>query len=193
MVSRIFVLVVIGLLVAQRLGELRHSRNNERLLRARGAVEHARTQVPWMIALHAAWFVALLVESMARPVALPWALRWTALAIFLFGQFLRLRAMHALGTLWSVKVLTLPGTLAVGAGPFRFIRHPNYLGVLLETIALPLVLGAPFTAALFGVAQTVFLAFRIRAEEAALSENTDYARTLGPRGRFLPRRRHGLV
>jgi methyltransferase len=193
MVSSAFVVIVVALVAAQRLAELRHSARNEALLRARGAIEHAHGQVPVMVALHAAWFVALLVEGLVRPVALPWALRGAALVLFLIGQTLRIQAMHALGPHWTVKVLTLPGTLAVGDGPFRFIRHPNYLGVWLETIALPLLLGAPWTALAFGIAQIAFLAFRIRAEEAALSGSTDYARALGPRGRFFPRRRHELV
>lgn len=191
--SKVFILILLALVAMQRLVELRHSARNEARLRDRGAIEHAHGQVPFMIALHALWFAAMLAEGLVRPLALPWAVRGVALLGFLAGQLLRLRAMRALGPLWTVKVLTLPGTHAVATGPFRFIRHPNYLGVWLETVALPLLVAAPWTAALFGAAQAVFLAVRIRAEEAALLSTTDYAEQLGQRGRFVPRRGHGIV
>jgi methyltransferase len=192
-VSQVFVLVVVALVAAQRLGELRHSARNEASLRQRGAVEHAHAQVAWMIGLHALWFVAMLAEALLHPSALPRALRIVALLIFLLGQVLRVSAMRALGPFWTVKVLTLPGAHAVASGPFRFIRHPNYLGVWLETVTLPLVVDAPWTALLFGAAQLAFLTFRIRAEERALLGSTDYGERLARRGRFVPRRGHGLV
>jgi methyltransferase len=181
-----FVVLLLGL-GAQRLWECRVSLRHERKLRAWGAVEHAHAQVFPMVALHVVWFVAMPLEVFwLRAQASP-LLFAVALALFTLGQVLRLRAMHALGVYWTIKVLTLPGAQAVSSGPFRRIRHPNYLGVWLETVSLPLVHGAFFTSALFGALQALFLGLRIRAEEAALRASTDYAAELDLRPRFIPR------
>jgi methyltransferase len=188
-----FLLMVVGLVAAQRMWELSRSAGNEALLRQRGAREHAPGQVPYMIALHVLWFVAMLCEGLVAPHPLPWVACIAALVAFVTGQILRLRAMRALGPFWTIKIITLPGAHVVAQGPFRFIRHPNYLGVWLETLALPLVVGAPWTALVFAIAQSVFLHFRVRAEEAALLRTTDYAQKLGQHGRFVPRRSHGAV
>jgi methyltransferase len=171
----------------QRLWECRTSLEHEQKLRAWGAVEHAPEQVPFMVALHVAWFVAIPLEVLFlhhQPKPIVWL---GALLVFGIGQVLRVTAMRALGVHWTIKIITLPGSRAVEAGPFRRIRHPNYLGVWLETVALPLVYGAWLTALVFGLAQAAFLMVRIRAEEAALSQTTNYAVGLGKNPRFVPR------
>jgi methyltransferase len=174
-------------LACQRLAELAVSRRHERALRERGAVEHARGQMPVMIALHAGWLVAMLAEVFVLERTFePW-LGASALAVLAVGQGLRLWAISALGERWTVRVLTWPGEHAVASGPFRYIRHPNYLGVWLETVALPLVHGGVITAAVFGVAQAAMLAVRIRAEERALRSHSNYAEQLDPLPRFVPR------
>jgi methyltransferase len=186
--SRILFAALVGAVTCQRLVELAHSRANERQLRKLGAVEHAAGQMPVMIALHAGWLVAMLLEVfLLDRVAKPW-LTGLSLALLVVGQVLRLRAIRALGQRWTVKVLTLPGDRAVAVGPFRYIRHPNYLGVWLETLALPLVHGAVLTSGVFALAQAALLAARIRAEERALRAHTDYAQQLDPLPRFVPTR-----
>jgi methyltransferase len=181
----LFTILVLGVAV-QRLSELALSRHNERLLRARGAREHATGQMPIMRALHAAWLVSMLVEVwIVDRVATPW-IALPALALFGVGQALRWLAMRTLGDRWNVKILTLPGAPPVTNGVFAYVRHPNYLGVVLEIATLPLVGGAIFTALWASVANAVLLAFRIRAEEAALSEDNQYAR-LADRPMLVPR------
>jgi methyltransferase len=179
---------LVAALAAQRLVELRTSRRNERALRAAGAVEHAPRQLPAIVALHAAWLVAMPLEVVAldrRATPLASSL---ALGAFAAGQALRRSAMRALGPRWSAKILVVPGSRLVSHGPYRALRHPNYLGVWLETVALPLVHGAVWTSAAFGAAQALMLGARIRAEEAALS-GRDRApdRARGRAGRRGPR------
>jgi methyltransferase len=174
------------LVAAQRVLELRKSAKNEARLLAAGGRTHADGQASWMRLMHTAWFVAMLVEVVVldRPF-LP-VVSAVAFAVFAAGQALRLAAMHALGDRWTVTVVTLPGVRAVDAGVFRYVRHPNYLGVVLEIAALPLVHGAWLTSITFTVMNALFLRARIRAEEAALREDSGYDDALGSRPRFVP-------
>ncbi|MEO8483450.1 MAG: isoprenylcysteine carboxylmethyltransferase family protein [Acidobacteriota bacterium] len=172
--------------VLQRLVEVRVSRRHERHLRARGAVESAATQMPLMVALHAAWLAAMVVEVwVLQPPFRPW-LAGMAFAGFAAGQTLRLLAMYALGPRWTVRVLTLPSADPVTHGVYRYVRHPNYLGVVLEMATLPLVHGAVWTAVVFSMANAGMLTVRIRAEEAALDHDNAYQQHFGARARFLP-------
>jgi methyltransferase len=193
MISEALFLSLLAAVAVQRLWELERSRRNEQVLRSLGAEEHARRQVPAMVALHVLWFAAMPLEVLLLERTFSALVAVPALAVFLLGQVLRITAMRALDFRWSVKVLTIPGSRAVTTGPFRFIRHPNYLGVWLETLALPLVHGAWLTALAFGLAQMAFLGTRIRAEERALRTSSDYGPRLDPRPRFVPRprRSHG--
>ncbi|MDB4985488.1 MAG: hypothetical protein JWN04_666 [Myxococcaceae bacterium] len=180
-------LFLVAAVVLQRLLEVRISRLNEAGLRARGASEHAPEQMPVMIAVHAAWLASCLLEVwlLHRPLT-----RWLALfALLLFcvGQALRLLAIRELGERWTVKIITLPGASPVTGGIFRYLRHPNYVGVVLEILALPLIHGAWLTALVFSVANGVLLSRRIAAEEHALSESGDYEAQFQGRPRMVPR------
>jgi methyltransferase len=155
----------------QRLFELRLSRRNERTMRERGGREHAPETYRRIVALHAAWFAAMLLEVFAgRRAFRPW-LAALAFGIFAAGQALRLTAIRTLGRRWSTRVMTVPGEAPVQHGIYRHIRHPNYLGVQLEILAAPLVHSAYITSAAFGVANLLLLRDRIRREEQALEAN----------------------
>lgn len=174
---------------AQRLWELGVSKRHERQILAAGGREHAARQMPWMRTVHASWLVGMLVEAwlLQRAVS-PWVATF-AVAAFVAGQVLRLTAMRELGDRWTVKVMTLPDAPAVSSGVFRRLRHPNYVGVCLELAALPLLGGAYATALVASVANAVLLRARIAAEEAALTQENDYAAALAGRPRFVPRGR----
>ncbi len=178
---------IVALVALQRLAELRTSARNAARLRAMGAVERAERQVPWMQAMHGSWLLAIPIEVLAfeRPFTM-WV-AGPALLIFMMGQALRFAAMHALGPRWTVRVLVLPGEPPVLEGIFRRLRHPNYLGVALEIVALPMLHGAWITALVYTAANGAFLVWRIRAEEAALDEAGRYREAMGDRPLFLPR------
>ena len=177
---------VVALLVGQRLAELRRSARNVAALRARGAVEVGAGHMPVMRLLHAAWFVAMLAEVffLGRPF-IPW-LAALALVGLAAGQALRYAAIRALGDRWTVNIMVLPDAPPVTGGLYRRIRHPNYLGVILEIASVPLVHTAWLTALVFTVLNALLLRVRIRAEEQALREANDYESALGERPRFLP-------
>jgi methyltransferase len=155
-------IALLAFVTLQRLAELAWSRRNEKALRRRGAVELGAGHYPVMVALHAAWLVALWVGGFDQPLA--WG--WTAL--FLVLQLGRAWVLASLGRRWTTRVIVLPGAPLVRRGPYRLLPHPNYLVVALEVPVLPLALGLPWLAVVFGLANLALLAWRIRVEDAAL-------------------------
>jgi methyltransferase len=158
-----FLLVVI----VQRLAELALSARNGRRLLAQGAREYGRGHFPWIVTIHALFPLTLVAEIVwlgARPnAAAPlWLTLWTA------AQVLRYAAVRALGERWNVRVLVLPGAPLVRRGPYRWLRHPNYLAVVVETVAGPMMFGAWRTALTFLIANLLALRVRVRCEERAL-------------------------
>ncbi|HUL58946.1 MAG TPA: isoprenylcysteine carboxylmethyltransferase family protein [Anaeromyxobacteraceae bacterium] len=155
---------------AERLAELAVSSRNARRLLAAGAVESGRGHYRGMVAFHAAFLGACAAEPLAFPAPWPAAAAWAALAVAAAAQGLRWWAVATLGPRWSTRIVVLPGAAPVTRGPYRWLRHPNYLAVAAEIAALPLALGAWRTALAFTAGNAALLAVRIRAEEAALGE-----------------------
>lgn len=182
----IFLLLTIALAV-QRLVELRLSRRNEHRILDLGGHEHAPGQFRVMRWMHTAWFVAMLAEvfGLQRPFRPTLAL--LASLTFLAGQALRYAAIQTLGERWTVRVMTIPAAGPVNQGIYRFIRHPNYLGVILEIGTVPLIHGAYLTATSFSIANALLLIWRIRTEEKALKEQNDYEQVFAGRPRFIPK------
>ncbi len=135
----------------------------------KGAVERGAGHYPVMVGIHALWLVSTLVEGLLRGPETPW---WwpVPLAAFLLVQPLRYWAILSLGEGWNVRVLVVPGRRLVRSGPYRYFTHPNYVVVVVEVLALPLIFGAWVTALVFSVLNAAFLFVRIREEERALKE-----------------------
>jgi methyltransferase len=161
--------LAVGLVALQRLLELRLSRRNERLLRARGAVEKGRGHYPLMVALHTLWLVSTFVEGALRGLELP-AYWPVPLALFLLVQSLRYWAIFSLGENWNTRILVIPGAKLVRRGPYKYLNHPNYVVVAVEILTFPLIFGAWITALVFSVLNAVLLYVRIREENRALAE-----------------------
>lgn len=165
--------VLVALTALERLAELVVSARNARWSFARGGVESGRGHFPAMVALHTGLLVACVVEVVAaqRPF-LPW-LGWPMLALVLASQALRWWCVGTLGPRWNTRVIVVPGLPLVATGPYRWLRHPNYVAVVVEGVALPLVHTGWVTALVFTVLNAVLLArFRIPAEERALRSAT---------------------
>jgi methyltransferase len=187
MVTTAYVVLVLAV-SAQRLLEVRVSKLNEAELRARGGREHAQAQMPIMTALHSGWLICCLGEVLLLDRPFHRGLAIAALLVFGAGQVLRIAAIRALGVRWTVKVMVVPGEAPVSGGIFRYLRHPNYLGVILEIAALPLVHTGWLTALLFSAGNGALLWQRIRAEEQTLAETSDYDARFADRARFWPGR-----
>lgn len=162
-------LLAVGLVSLQRLLELGLSRCHERALRARGAVERGSGHYPLLVALHVLWLLSTLVEGILRGPDLPayWPI---PLALFVFAQLLRYWVILSLGEYWNTRVLVVPGTILVRRGPYRYLRHPNYVVVILEIATFPLIFGAWVTALVFSALNAAVLFVRIRTENRALKE-----------------------
>jgi methyltransferase len=165
----LLVAVGVALVALQRLLELALSKRNEIRARARGAVERGKAHYPFMVALHAGWLVCTLIEGLLRGPNLP-AYWPAALAAFLLVQPLRYWAIHALGDSWNTRILVVPGAKLVRRGPYRYLKHPNYVVVAVEILAFPLIFGAWTTALVFSVLNAALLRARIREEDRALAE-----------------------
>ena len=156
-------LFFLGFILVQRLAELALARRNTARLLARGAREFSAAHYPLIVALHAAWIIALVWFGHDNPVSLPW------LAVFAVLQALRVWILATLGERWTTRIIVLDQPL-VRAGPFAFVKHPNYLLVVAEIFTAPMVLGLVWVAVIFSVLNAAVLFIRIRAEDAALAD-----------------------
>ncbi|MFC9399348.1 isoprenylcysteine carboxyl methyltransferase family protein [Streptomyces sp. NPDC057027] len=154
---------------AERVAELVVARRHSRWSLARGAVEHGRRHYPVMVVLHTGLLLGCLAEvATMRPPFRP-GLGWPMLAVVVAAQALRWWCVRTLGPRWNTRVLVVPGLPLVAGGPYRWLRHPNYVAVVAEGAALPLVHGAWLTAVLFTLLNAALLTVRIRCEDAALA------------------------
>lgn len=161
---------LVGATALERLAELVVSARNARWSFARGGVESGRGHFPAMVALHTGLLVACVAEAVLadRPF-LPW-LGWPMLVLVLASQALRWWCIATLGPRWNTRVIVVPDLPLVTRGPYRWLRHPNYVAVVVEGVALPLVHTCWVTAVAFTVLNAVLLLrFRIPAEERALA------------------------
>ncbi|MFD8425016.1 isoprenylcysteine carboxyl methyltransferase family protein [Streptomyces sp. NPDC059466] len=167
-----------GLLVtavaAERVAELVVARRNERWSTARGAIVAGQGHYPAMVALHIGLLAGCLTEArLAERPFLP-ALAWPMLAVLVAAQGLRWWCITTLGPRWNTRVIVVPGLPLVTSGPYRWrrLRHPNYVAVVAEGVALPLVHTAWITAVAFTVLDAAVLTVRIRCENRALATAT---------------------
>ena len=149
----------------QRLLELAHAKRNDRWLRARGGIEWGAGHYPLFVVLQSAWLAAVFLAIPADA-----SIWWPALAAFAAAQAGRVWVLATLGPYWTTRIISLPGVPLVHGGPYRLVRHPNYVVVAVEVASLPLAFGSPWLAVAFGGAQIVLLAYRIRIEDRALAD-----------------------
>jgi len=156
--------IILALVVAQRLIEIAYAERNTRALRARGAIEVGRAHYPLIVLLHAAWLAAIVFLMPGDAV-----IHWPAMLVFVLLQIGRVWVIATLGPYWTTRIITLPGAPLVRSGPYRFVRHPNYLVVAGEIATLPLAFGEVNVAIVFTLLNAAMLAWRIRQEDAALA------------------------
>lgn len=160
-------ILLLSFVTAERLAELWWARSNTRMLLAQGAVEHAPGHYPLIVLLHAAWLAGLWLLGWSGPVSAGWLL------VFALLQAARLWVLLALGRRWTTRIIVVPGESLVRTGPYRFVKHPNYLVVAGEIAVLPLCFGLTWYALVFSIANAAVLFIRIRAENAALVSGSD--------------------
>ena len=154
--------VLLALLTVQRSSELLVSARNTKALIRAGASERAPDQYRFMIALHATWLVSLWLLAWSREVGLWWI---PLLALLQVGRFW---TMRTLGSRWTTRIIIPRDATPLVSGPYRFVRHPNYLIVAVELPCISLALGLAWHAALFGALNLAMLSWRIREEDRGL-------------------------
>ncbi|HEX6882696.1 MAG TPA: isoprenylcysteine carboxylmethyltransferase family protein [Planctomycetota bacterium] len=179
--------LVVGLTALQRLAELVLSRRNLARLSVASRAADSRANYGALVALQSLWLVGCALEPALRGAAAPAPLLAAGLALFAAGAALRLWCIRTLGTWWNARARVDPGLRVVAEGPYRFVRHPNYLGVLLELVGLPLAGGAWWTLLLLAPPHALVLGRRIRGEDALLFGLPGYAERMAGKGALLPR------
>jgi methyltransferase len=157
-----WILTLVGM---QRLGELVLAESNTQRLLAEGGREVGRRHYPLFIALHGTWLVAIAMTTPLKTEP-----NWPLIGVFVVLQLLRVWVVAVLGRYWTTRVITVDGAPLVRKGPFRFLRHPNYLIVIAEVAILPLAFGNWPVAIIWSIGNAALLFHRIRVENRALAE-----------------------
>ena len=155
--------IILALVTLQRLGELVLARHNTSALLARGGIEMGARHYPLIVAVHAAWLIALWIFGRDQDVNL------LALSLFVALQGVRVWILATLGERWTTRIIVLPNAKLVATGPYRYLSHPNYAVVAGEIAVLPLALHLPVVAVVFTILNAAVLTIRIRAETRALA------------------------
>lgn len=185
-------LSLVGLTALQRALELKRSNRNRASMRCIGfsRVDSQRSYLT-MVAVHTTWFIAMLFEHLIFPWTVPSAIMISAIALFGAAQALRAWSIRALGAQWNTQVMSPTNDIrsmpVVSHGPYRFIRHPNYLAVIIEFLTLPICGGAVVTAVLWSGFNGLVLKNRIKAEELHLRQREGYEATFADTPCLIPR------
>lgn len=182
----LFTVIVVAVIV-QRLVELRISNRHVATLMTQGGQVQSENLLSWVKRLQVSWWMAMLAEVcfLDRPFNPGFA----ALGLLMVGagQWLRYLSMEALGPRWTLPIVTVPHQGAIATGPYRYLRHPNWLGVILEIAGLPLLHSAYGTASAFAIANAIVMHQRMQTEEQALSQASNYAQLFAHTPRLIPR------
>ena len=181
-----FFVTVFVLVILQRLIELVIARSNATYLRRLGGYEVDAGHYKYIVSLHVAFLGGLFLEvSFLRPPQPSW---WgLSFSLFIVAQGMRIWCLASLGRFWNTRIFVLPGAKPVKKGPYRFLRHPNYLVVISEILLLPLSFGAYYTAVFATIFNAIILRRRIKAEEDALAQVTVYDRDMEKVPRLMPK------
>lgn len=172
---------IFSVLIAERFLELRIAEKNRKILLDSGGREFFAETYPTMVGMHVLFFVALIVESHPWQIPLN-ALTWFSLAMFVLLQALRYWCIASLGNNWNTRIILVPNGEVCTCGPYRYLRHPNYLAVVLEFAIIPLLARAPLTLVVFSLVNLLILRQRITLEELVLKKYTDYENVLITKG-----------
>jgi methyltransferase len=178
-------LCLLAALSLERVVEMVRSSRNHRRALAHGGREAGQGHYPFMVAFHSLFIASCAAEVILFSRPFPGLVGWIALAAALIAQALRAWVIATLGERWNTRVVVLPNAAPITSGPYRWLRHPNYLAVIIEMAAVPLIHGCWLTAIVFSAGNACLLAVRIPAEEAALG--AQYKSFFGARPRLLPR------
>ncbi|WP_085994423.1 isoprenylcysteine carboxyl methyltransferase family protein [Oceanobacillus senegalensis] len=166
---QIFMWLLLAFIILQRLVELLIARRNEQWMRERGGIEIGSEHYKWFFIVHSCFFISILLEVSLQTNSVS-ELNNYLFALFLLTQLARVWCIQSLGRFWNTKIIVLPNVALVKRGPYKYIKHPNYVIVGVELFVIPLLFGAYMTAVLFPLFHLILLKIRIPAEEKALKK-----------------------
>lgn len=179
--------VFVGLIILQRVIELGIARRNEKWMKKQGAIEVGKDHYKYLVLLHIFFFVSLIYEVIFYDKSLTFI--WPVWGVlFLGAQIMRAWCLQSLGMFWNTKIIVLPNVKIISKGPYKYIRHPNYLIVAVEIFVIPMMFNAFITAALFSILNAMALSLRVPVEEKALMQVTNYNKVFASRSRFAPQK-----
>jgi len=163
----IFFWIFFAFLISQRVLELFLAKRNEQIVKSKGALEFDRDGYKYIVAMHVAFFISLALEkfSLQRELNKFWVL---FLFIFFIAQTLRYWAISSLGVYWNTKVLVVPNFHIITKGPYKYLKHPNYIAVIIEIAVIPSIYSCYLTSILFSIINFILVRRRIEIEENAL-------------------------
>jgi len=154
-------IIFITFLIFQRFTELYISKRNEKWLLSQGAIEYGRKHYPYIVALHTLFIISLIAEYYLTGGQ---SISYIALSLFILLLAFKYWVLSSLGTYWNTRIYRVPGAVAVRKGPYKLLKHPNYVDVVLEIAIIPLVFHLYYTALIFSVLNAIMLSVRIRVE-----------------------------
>lgn len=161
--------ILLIIIILQRLMELKQAKANEQWMKARGGVEFGEKHYKWFIVIHTLFFASITLEVLFRGTS-GLKLNYVLLIAFVVTQIVRIWCIHSLGRFWNTKIIISPDFSLVSEGPYKYIKHPNYVIVGIELFVIPLLFGAYITSIIFPVLHILLLMVRIPCEEKALKE-----------------------
>nr|WP_026681945.1 isoprenylcysteine carboxylmethyltransferase family protein [Priestia megaterium] len=165
----LFMWIILCFIIIQRLVELNIAKRNEVWIKERGGVERGEEHYKWFILVHSLFFLSLIVEVLLRHPA-TFQFNIYLFVLFLLLQFVRFWCISSLGKFWNTKIIISPQFPLVRKGPYKYVKHPNYIVVGIELLVIPLLFEAYITAVLFPLLHILLLTVRIPAEENALKD-----------------------
>jgi len=160
----IYYIIFLLFLFMERLTELYIASDNEKWMRQHGGVEVGASHYKYFILLHCMFFLSMTVE--VQSIVVEWNISYVFL--FFIAQIGRVWCMTSLGRFWNTKVIILPNVICIQKGPYKYMKHPNYVIVFIELFTIPLIFGAYRTAMIFPLLHLLLLCVRIPVEERAL-------------------------
>ncbi|MCM3766626.1 isoprenylcysteine carboxyl methyltransferase family protein [Neobacillus niacini] len=175
-----------GFIVLQRIVELVIAKRNEHWMKRQGAIEIGAIHYRFIVLMHMLFLISFFLEKLLFKHGLSpiWPI---LLTVFVLTQIFRIWVIQSLGRFWNTKIIVLPNASVIRKGPYRYIKHPNYLVVSLEIIVIPILYNAYFTAVLFTILNFIMLAIRIPREEQALGSVTEYNHAFQDCPRLIPK------
>lgn len=163
-----FFIIFITVVIVQRISELTLAKNNERYLKSNGAIEYDKKSYKYIVLMHNLFFISVITEFvfLGRQLNEYWKV---LLIIFICTQLLRYWAIFTLGKRWNTKIVVLPNTEPIRSGVYKYLKHPNYIAVIIEIGVIPLLFSCYYTAVVFSILNLIVLKRRIRIEEEALN------------------------